>query len=60
MAVPRLMHKRAFLSRMETFAKPIHAVLSNYGYNTAQDRSRIGGNPLAKISHDLTQTTHLI
>ena len=47
------MHKRAFLSRMETFAKPIHAVLSNYGYNTAQDRSCVGGNPLAKISHNL-------
>ena len=28
----------------ETFAKPIHAVLSNYGYDTAQDRSRVGGN----------------
>ena len=38
---------------METFAKPIHAVLSNYGYNTAQDRSRVGGNPIAKISHNL-------
>ena len=29
---------------METFAKSIHAVLSNYGYDTAQDRSRVGGN----------------
>ena len=28
----------------ETYAKPIHAVLSNYGYDTAQDRSRVGGN----------------
>ena len=29
---------------METFAKSIHAVLSNYGYDTAQDRSRVGEN----------------
>ena len=31
--------------QIETFAKPIHAVHSNYGYDMAQARSRVGGNP---------------
>lgn len=37
------------LCQMDTFAKPIHAALSNYGYDTAQGRSRVGGNPQVKI-----------
>ena len=37
----------------ESFPKPIHAVLSNYGYDTAQDRSRVGGNLLKNATREI-------
>ena len=47
-------------SEMETFAKPIHAVLSNYGYDTAQGRSRVGGKPQCKPNLGDQESRHII